>query len=107
MSEILIELGREFRPYQYQASLAIVATLLVIFGNQINGFVKKAIAKQHFIIRTLVFVLLCAFGYGLATVFLTQLLNQQLSQLANLYLLPTILAIFILLGAYAQKQRHI
>jgi len=103
----LTDVGQWFRPYQYQAALAIIATLLVIFGNDINGAIKRLVAKQHFIIRTLIFVLVCAFGYGLLTVWLTSLLAMQLANIPTPYLLPSVFCVFFALGMYAQKQRHI
>lgn len=105
--EALTELGTWFRPYQYQAALAIIATVLVIFGSEINAAVKKLVARQHFVVRTLVFVLVCAFGYGLLTVWLTSLLAQQLAKVPTAYIVPVVFATFFALGMYAQKQRHI
>lgn len=105
--ELFTELGQWFRPYQYQAALAIIATLLVVFGNDINSSIKRLVAKQHFIVRTSVFIVICAFGYGLLTVWLTSLLAQQLAKVPSLYLLPVVFIIFFTLGIYAQKQRHI
>jgi len=107
MNELLIESGQWFRNYQYQSAMAIVATLLVIFGNDINLIIKKAVAKQHLLIRSLTFVIVCAFGYGLLTVWLTGLLAQQLARIPSLYILPSIIGIFFLLALYAQKQKHI
>lgn len=107
MSEILIELGQWFRPYQYQTALAIVATILVVFGNDINSAIKHLFRKQHFIVRTLAFVLICAFGYGLATVWLTSVLASQLAKVPTVYIVPLVVTVFIGLGMYAQKQRHI
>jgi len=111
MSSVVIELfndlGHWFRPYQYQSALAIIATVLVIFGNDINSAIKKLVVRQHFIVRTSVFILVCAFGYGLLTVWLTSLLAQQLAKLPDLYLLPVVFTVFFTLGIYAQKQRHI
>jgi len=107
MTDLLVELGRDFRPYQYQSALAIIATLLVIFGNDINNQIKKLIAKQHFIIRSAVFIFVCAIGYGFATVWLTGLLTEQLAKIPNLYIVPSIVITFMFLGMYAQKQRHI
>lgn len=103
----LIELGQWFRGYQYQCSLAIIATVLVIFGNQINDVIKQVVRKQHFLIRTVIFIFVCAIGYGLATVWLTELLSLQLAKVPNVYIVPLITFIFITLGIYAQKQRHI
>ncbi len=107
MTAFLVELGQSFRPYQYQTALAIVATLLVIFGQDINNSIRRVIAKQHFIIRTTVFIFICAFGYGLATLWLAELLSGQLAKISNLYIVPAVVVFFIFLGAYAQKQRHI
>lgn len=103
----LTDVGQWFRPYQYQAALAIIATILVVFGNDINGAIKRLLAKRHFIIRTIVFVLVCAFGYGLLTVWLTALLAAQLAKIPTPYLLPCLFIAFFTLGVYAQKQRHI
>ena len=105
--DFLLEIGAWFKPYQYQAAMAIVATLLVLFGNQINSHIKKMFAGYHFAIRTIAFVLVCAFGYGLATVWLTGVLNEQLAKVPLPYLVPVHLIIFIAMGMYAQKQRHI
>jgi hypothetical protein len=105
--ELFTELGQLFRPYQYQASLAIIATSLVIFGNNINSSIKKLVANQHFVVRTSIFILVCAFGYGLLTVWLTTLLALQLVKVPSIYLLPVVFIIFFILGMYAQKQRHI
>ncbi|GAA6204465.1 MULTISPECIES: DUF3392 domain-containing protein [Thalassotalea] len=107
ISSSLIELGVWFRPYQYQCALAIIATILVIFGNDINNVIKQLVRKQHFIIRTIIFIVVCAVGYGLITVWLTGLLSLQLAKIPNLYILPVVSVIFIALGLYAQKQRHI
>jgi len=107
MTELLIDSGQWFRTYQYQSAMAIVATLLVIFGNDINLIVKRAVAKQHLLVRCLVFILVCAFGYGLLTIWLTGLLAQQLAKIPSLYILPSIIGVFVLLALYAQKQKHI
>ncbi len=104
---VLNSLGLWCRPYQYQVALAIIATLLVVFGNDINASIKKLLSKQHIIVRMLTFVFICAFGYGLLTVWLTSLLAAQLALVPTLYLAPTISVIFIVLALYAQKQRHI
>jgi hypothetical protein len=107
METVLIEAGRWFRPFQFQTAMAIIATLLVVFGQDINLAVKRVIGKQHLIIRTLIFVLVCAFGYGLLTVWLTGVLAQQLYRIPDIYIVPFVVTIFITLGIYAQKHRHI
>jgi hypothetical protein len=107
MLELLIQFGQWFRGYQYQTAMAIVATVLVIFGNDINNFVRKLVRKQNFVVRTLTFTLVCAFGYGLLTVWLSGIVSAQLSHVPNQYILPLIFSVFSLLGSYAQKHKHI
>ena len=107
IESVFVDLGAWFKPHQYEAAMAIVATLLVLFGNQINSHLKKMFSHYHFVIRTIAFVLVCAFGYGLATVWLTGMLHEQLSKLPLAYLLPAHIVIFSGLGMYAQKQRQI
>ena len=105
--DLLNECGVFIKPHLYQIALSLVATALVIFGGAINGAIKKLLQKQHLVIRVTAFVLVCAFGYGLATVWLTSILAAQLGQIPLSYLAPTIVMLFIVLGTYAQKQRHI
>lgn len=104
---VLNEFGLWCRPYQYQIALAIIATLLVIFGNDINASIKKLLSKQHLIVRLCAFIFICAVGYGLLTVWLTSLLAAQLANIPTVYLAPAIVVIFAALALYAQKQRHI
>lgn len=107
MEAILIDMAHWFRPYQSQCAMAIIATLLVLFGGEISQAIRQLIKNQHIIVRTLVFVLVCAFGYGALTIWLGQMLTLGLTKIHDLYLIPSVAAIFIGLGLYAQKQRHI
>lgn len=107
MQLILIDFAIQLRAYQYQVALSIVATLLVIYGSDINNLIKYLIRKQHFIVRVTTFIFVCALGYGFATVFLTKQLASLISMVPNLYLVPSILGTFLLLGLLAQKQKQI
>lgn len=103
----LIEMDALVRPYINEIAMAIIATLLVLFGNDINSAIRALVKRYHFVIRTLAFVLICAFGYGLLTVWITPLFAGVLLKLSFQWLLPTIVLVFIGLGMFAQKQRHI
>ena len=107
MEELLISGGQWLRPYQSQCAMAIIATMLVLFGQDITNAIRQLIKSQHIIIRTVIFILVCAFGYGMATIWLTGALSNLFGQIKNLYFLPTVIVAFIALGLYAQKQRHI
>lgn len=103
----LIDVDALVRPYINEIAMAIIATLLVLFGNDINSAIRALVKRYHFVIRTLAFVLICAFGYGLLTVWITPLFAGVLLKLSFKWLLPTIVLVFIGLGMFAQKQRHI
>ncbi|MEH8020465.1 MULTISPECIES: DUF3392 domain-containing protein [Rheinheimera] len=105
--QLLLDWGSVFRPYVRDIALAMVATCLVVFGDDINRFVRRQIATLHFIWRTGIFVLLCAFGYGALTIFLTPVVAGQLGKLSNLWLPWVSLGIFTVLGILAQRKRQV
>lgn len=105
--QLLLDWGALFRPYVRDIALALVATALVVFGDNINAFVRRQTLSLHFFWRTLIFILLCAFGYGALTIFLTPLVAAQLAKLTNLWLPWITLAIFIALALLAQRKRQL
>ncbi|MGI5308904.1 DUF3392 domain-containing protein [Rheinheimera sp. WS51] len=104
---LLNEWGALFRPYVRDTALAMVATCLVVFGDDINRMVRRQISHLHFVWRTSIFILLCAFGYGALTILLTPVLAKQLAKLSNIWLPWVCLAIFIILGSFAQRKRQL
>lgn len=105
--QLLLDWGALFRPYLRDMALAMVATSLVVFGDDINRLVRRQTVALHFIWRTLIFILLCAFGYGALTIFLTPLVASQLAKLGNLWLPWVALGIFVLLAMLAQRKRQL
>lgn len=100
----IVQASQWLRPHLMAISLMIVATLLVLYGNNVNAAVRRQIHHYHFIIRTTIFVLLCAFGYGLLTSLLTPFLARQLAHLPNYYLAPVVFIISIGLGLLAERK---
>lgn len=109
--DVLIDLlqswGALFRPYVRDIALAIVATSLVVFGDVLNRLVREQTAHWHFIWRTLIFIFLCAFGYGALTLLLTPMVAKQLASVTNLWLPWLCLGIFTVLGILAQRKRQL
>ncbi|WPC04893.1 DUF3392 domain-containing protein [Pseudomonas benzenivorans] len=102
--ELIATLSRWSRGHLYDISLAIMATLLVLFGPAINAWVQRSIGGLNFFLRTLLFVLLCAVGYGLAMIFLTPWLAQGLGHFNNYTLAPVLLLSFFLIGVLADRS---
>lgn len=101
------EIGALMRPYVSDISLALVASLLVISGGDINRFIKRQISSANFFFRTIIFILVSTFGYGALTVLLTNILNVQLTALSKPYLALTVILGFVVLGIYAERKKQI
>ncbi|MBA1273690.1 DUF3392 domain-containing protein [Stutzerimonas azotifigens] len=102
--DLIVTVSRWSRSHLYDISLAIMATLFVLFGPAINAWVRKSVSGLNFFFRTLIFVLVCAIGYGLAIVFLTPWVAQGLGHLNNYGLAPVLLLIFFLIGVLADRN---
>ena len=94
-------------PYQDEISMAMVATVLVIYGNDLNRLVKKEIKNNNFLIRYTVFVLVSAFAYGMVTVFASKVLTRLINMLDTSIQCIAIIAVFLLLGFLAERKNHI
>lgn len=103
----LVQTSLWLRPHLMTIALMVVATLLVLYGNNINAVVKRNINHYPFIVRIMIFILLCAFGYGLLTNILTPFIASQLAQLSNLYLGPIVVIGTIALGVLAERKRQV
>ena len=86
---------------------AIVTTLAAIYGQDINGWIRRRIGQRHLLIRTAAFVFICAFGYGWCIVKLTPQLAWGLRQLPTRSLPLALILIFVLLGIAAERRRKI
>lgn len=99
--DLIATLSRWSRSHLSDISLAIMATLLVLFGPAINAWVQQRIGSLNFVFRTLLFVLICAVGYGLAMVFVTPWLAKGLGYFNNYTLAPVLLLVFFVIGMIA------
>jgi len=107
IQSVLIQLSQWTHPYYSEIALTILATILVVFGDVFNKHIKRMLSPYHFVIRTLVFVLVCAFGYGLLVVFTTPYLKMLILWVPNLYRGLTVVLVFLILGYLAENRRYI
>ncbi len=107
IKSMIIQLSQWLYPWLGEISMAIMATVLVIYGDTVNRMLKRQIVGWHFILRTLVFILLCTFGYGALLIYATPLLSKTLASIGMIYLGPLVLGIFIFLGTVAEKKNRI
>ncbi len=102
-----MQISNWISPYYQEIALTILATVMVVYGDVLNKHIKNLLKPYHFIIRTGVFVLVCAFGYGLLLVFLTPYTKQLIIMIPNMYRGISVLSIFLLLGYLAEHRRYI
>ncbi|MBA4387861.1 MAG: DUF3392 domain-containing protein [Verrucomicrobia bacterium] len=94
---------QDFTP---QISMAIAATIFFIYGGNIHGAIRTSMQKLHFLVRLSLFTLICAFGYGLVTVYLAKAFEEILIRLGDLYYAPIVIGTFLLVGFLAERKRQ-
>ena len=107
LSSILAQLSQLTQPHNSEIALTFLATILVVYGDTFNKHIKRMISPYHFVIRTFVFVLVCAFGYGLLVVFATPYVKQLILWVPSLYRGLTVISVFLILGYLAEHRRYI
>lgn len=104
LTDFIVTLSQWSRAHLSNIALALMATFLILFGPVANHWIKRQVGHLNFLFRTLIFILVCAFGYGLAIIFLTPLLASALGQLNNYTLAPVLVLVFILIGVFADRS---
>lgn len=94
------------------AHLGTIATtfttaLLVIFGDDINRWVKHRVQAYPFLVRTAVFVVLCSFGYGLLTVLITPSVARLINYFGAARAPLVVVGCFVAVGLLAERQRYL
>jgi hypothetical protein len=107
MDFVLGKISQFLREYVREISVALVATILALYGGYINDGVKSLMKNHHFLFRFMVFVLLCAFGYGAISVYAAHFVRLLLLQLSDLWLAPIIVLCFLIIGLLAERKRKI
>ncbi|WP_236719582.1 MULTISPECIES: DUF3392 domain-containing protein [Salinivibrio] len=103
----LSQAGAWLTPWLNDIAMAIVASLLVVFGNDINRTLRRLLTGHHFIVRTLVFVAINAFGYGAFIIAVSPWLAGKMRGWPDHWLFAGLVATFIFIGMWAQRQRQI
>lgn len=102
--DLIATLSRWSRSHLSDISLAIMATLFVLFGPVLNAWVQRNIAGLNFILRTLLFVIFCALVYGLGIIYLSPWLAKGLAQFNNYTLAPVLILVLFIIGVVADRN---
>lgn len=102
----LADSGQFIRPWLSEIATAMIACLLVVFGADINRILRRHLTGTNFILRTLAFVLVNAFGYGFLIVSVSPWLARQLGNMPSQWLFCLVVTTFIFVGSWAQRNRQ-
>ena len=102
--DLINSLSSLMKTHLNEIVLSMVATLLVIYGNDILLFIKKQIGSLKLFLRITLFVIFCAFGFAFLTSFLTPLISQTVSQVDAMWLPLVVIVTYYILGIAAQRK---
>ncbi|TMX44949.1 DUF3392 domain-containing protein [Vibrio sp. Hep-1b-8] len=105
--EYLNMFGDYLSPYLSEISTALIACTLVMAGGEINALLRRLLRNYNFALRTIAFVLINAFGYGLIIVKATPYLSRTLRGLDAGIMFTIVLFCFTVIGLWAQRNRQI
>ena len=107
ISQYFVQLADWLHPYLFKICMAQAATILVVYGRDIDKSIRILLKPHHFALRVIGFVLISAFGYGFVTLTGGGLLRQLYLQIGAPVRVPLILAVFIAIGILAERRKHI
>jgi cation transport ATPase len=103
ITDLLQLLSKWMYPHLSFIASSLIATILVIYGARINRAIWALIHGAHFLVRTLVFIALCAFGYGAIAVYLLPVVKKLLLLFGSLWLGPVVILCFVAVGLLAER----
>lgn len=104
---VLAKGGMMLHPWLGELATAMVACLILVLSVDVNHAIKRAIGARSFFTRTVIFVVVNAFCYGLLIVIVSPWLARQLGHMAPQWLLLLVVATFFFIGGWAQRNRQI
>lgn len=99
----ILGLAGFLRPHNQEIAVAMIATLLVIFGGAINNALRRLVRKQPIWLRISAFIGLCTFGYGALAIWLTPILASYLINQSPVIYVTSIVLSFIFVGVLAEN----
>ncbi|QYJ79285.1 DUF3392 domain-containing protein [Shewanella acanthi] len=101
---IIGHLGNMLRPWAFDIATAMVVCLILVFSADVNRFIKRQLTGHSFFLRTLVFILINAFGYGLLIVKTTPWVARHIVAMPSHWMFLLIVSMFIFIGYWAQRN---
>jgi hypothetical protein len=88
-------------------TFGIVAVTITLVGPYINSVLKKVTESLHWLLKYVLFVLLCTLGYGFLSHSLYFWLKKWFIHLPEMYLIIWVSVIYLGLAWFAKQQKEI
>lgn len=92
--------------YRSYIATSWVAVILVLYGDAINGLVKRLMQPYHYVLKVLAFVLLCSVGYGLLATYGYKIVQQLLPAVERKWFAVFVIITYFVLGSVAERKRQ-
>jgi putative Mn2+ efflux pump MntP len=88
-------------------TFGITAVMITLIGPYINGTVKRVTASWHWIVRYILFVLLCTLGYGFLSHTLYSWMKKWFIHLPEMQLILWVAVMYLGLAWIAKQHNKI
>jgi nitrate reductase gamma subunit len=95
------------KDYSFEISVALIATIMGMFSNDLNKHFRKRLRSVGFAFRFGVFVMLTAFGYGMVTIALAKFLQGVLKSMDGWVLVIVVILSFLGLALLAERRNQV
>jgi hypothetical protein len=107
INEILNQSSDWVEKYLPQVTNSIVITLLAVYGNDINAFIKQKLKDKHILVRYAGFILFMSFGYGILAVYMLPYIQKGLLLFGDKYLALVVVGFYLLICILATRKKQI
>jgi len=107
MQTLIPDIARVIRLHLSDLVFGITSVSLVLAGPHINKLFRKITKKIHWLLRFILFVILCCAGYGFITHFIYKSLIVFFKQFDNLLLVIFTVFSYLLLAWFAKRKKEI
>ncbi len=103
---IIAQLGNMLRPWAFDIATAMVVCLILVFSADVNCILRRHLLGHSFVLRTFVFIIVNAFGYGLLIVKATPWVARHIVAMPSHWMFLLIMTMFIFIGYWAQRNNQ-
>lgn len=103
-NDLILQLSAWMKGYLNEIVLSIVASLLVIYGDNIMRVLREQLGGLKLFLRFTLFVLFCAFGFSFLTSIASPFISNWLAQAPPVFLPLIIVMIYYFIGYLAQRK---